>query len=64
MTDFGSFGNNVPVWDRYIAERLMPLARFFDALLIIIALACFFTIWAARRHPEVKALVIAFLLSP
>lgn len=57
-------GSHLPVWDKALARWLMPAAPFFDLMLVLIGLSCFWAVWAFRKHPEWKALYIAFLASP
>jgi hypothetical protein len=63
MADYGSF-DNLPVWDRKIADWLMPYSDFFDLMLILIAGFSLWAIWGLRKRPELKALYIAFVISP
>lgn len=61
--DYGRF-NSVPVWDRKIADWLMPLAPIAQVLLLLTAA---FTAWVAVRyahHPEWQILLLAFIWSP
>lgn len=61
--DYGSF-NSIPVWDRKIADWLMPASDLFDLMLIAIAAFCIWAIWGLQKRPELKALLIAFIVSP
>jgi hypothetical protein len=64
MTDFGPIGNNLPIWDRKIAEALEPLAPM--AFLLILASAAFFVYLAFSQYnrPQWLLLLLVFIWSP
>lgn len=63
MRDFGRW-NDVPVWDRWLADKLMPLAPVASGLLIATALLILWIAIAKDDHPELQILALAFIWSP
>lgn len=54
----------LPPWNRKIAQWLAPASPAFDLILLLIALACLTAIVIWRERPGLKALLIAFIISP